>query len=322
MFKIESQHVVFFLILVGLTIVYNKMNQRDDRTSAEYHYKMVDEFLLQPTAFDKPYLWIHLHNDNATIPEVNARNWVSFGSRDTKDFNQPYQYLTIKSIIDKCGDDFNIAIIDDRSFDKIIPNWKINLGHVSIPIKAHLRQLAMMVLLNTYGGIIVPSSFICFKSLKPLFQDMMFVAEFSNQTSSSSLNNRFMPSPDFMGCNAGNETLTNFINYLQVLNSQDFTADMDVVGKLNLWINDHITRGHVSLVDGGLIGTKKSCGNSVDIEQLIGSTYIELHNDAYGLYIPWDQLINRTAFQWFVQLTSKEVLESNTMIGKYLLITQ
>ena len=324
MFKINSQHVVFFLILVGLTIVYNKMKQCDDVTSAEHHYKMVDEFLLQPTAFDKPYLWIHMHNDSTTIPEVNARNWVSFYSRDTKDFNQPYQYLTVKSIIDKCGDDFNVAIIDDRSFAKIIPNWKINLGHVAIPIKAHLRQLALMVLVNTYGGMIVPSSFLCFKSLKPLYyanQDQMFVAEFSNQTSSCSLNNRFMPTTDFMGSNAGNETLTEFIKYLEVLNSQDFTADRDLVGKPNLWISDHIKKGHVSLVDGGLIGTKKPCGNTVEIEDLLGSTYVELHEDAFGLYIPWDQFINRTAFQWFVALTPREVLESNTLIAKYLLIT-
>ena len=62
------------------------------------------------------------------------------------------------------------------------------------------------------------------------------------------------------------------------------------------------------------------CGNPVDIEDLIGSTFIDLNSDTFGMYVPWDQFINRTAFQWFVQLTAKEVLESNTMIGKHLLV--
>ena len=182
-----------------------------------------------------------------------------------------------------------------------------------------------MVLLNTYGGMIVPSSFLCFKSLKPLYdanRDRLFVAEFTNQTSSGSLTNKFIPSTDFMGSNAGNEMMTEFINYLQVLNSTDFTAETDLVGRPNLWISNYIKKGHISLVDGGLIGTKKPCGNTVEIEELVSSTYIELHADAFGIYIPWDQFITRTAYNWFNALTPREVLESNTIIGKYLLITQ
>ena len=323
MFKIDSQYVIFFLMLVSLTIIYKKLQVDDDHTSAAHHYKMVDNFLINPTAFDKPYLWIHLHNDNSTIPEVNARKWVSFYSRDTKNFNQPYQYLTIKSIIDKCGDDFNIAIIDDRSFAKIIPNWTIDFSHIANPIKTHLRLLAMSLVLSTYGGIVVPSSFICFKSLKPLFNanhNKMFVGEFPNNTSSGSLQCQFLPDTELMGCNAGNEDMKEFIKYLEILNSTDFVADMDLVGKPNIWLQNKIKTMNINIVNGQFIGTQKVCGNPVDIEDLVGSTFIELNSDAFGLYIPWAQFINRTAFQWFVQLTPREVLESDTMVGKHLLI--
>ena len=321
--KIDSQYVLFFLMLVSLTFIYKKLQVHEDYTSAAHHYKMVDNYLINPTAFEKPYLWIHLHSDNATIPEVNSRKWISFYSRDSKNFNQPYQYLTIKSIIDKCGDDFNIAIIDDKSFGKIIPNWKLDFSHIANPIKAHLRLLAMSLVLNTYGGIAVPSSFICFKSLKPLYdmnKNKMFVGEFPNNTSSGSLNNKFLPSTELMGCNANNENMKEFIKYLEILNSTDFVADMDLVGKPNVWLNERINNKTIGIVNGQFIGTQKVCGNPVDIEDLIGSTFIDLNSDTFGMYVPWDQFINRTAFQWFVQLTAKEVLESNTMIGKHLLV--
>ena len=39
-----------------------------------------------------------------TNPEAN--NWSSFGSRNTKNTNQPYKHITIKSIIDKCDKKF------------------------------------------------------------------------------------------------------------------------------------------------------------------------------------------------------------------------
>ena len=95
---------------------------------------------------------------------------------------------------------------------------------------------------------------------------------------------------------------------------------MDLVGKPNIWLQNKIKTKNINIVNGQFIGTQKVCGNPVDIEDLVGSTFIELNSVAFGLYIPWAQFINRSAFQWFVQLTPREVLESDTMVGKHLLI--
>ena len=48
--------------------------------------------------------------------------------------------------------------------------------------------------------------------------------------------------------------------------------------------------------------------------------FIKLNDEALGLYIPWNELINRTSLQWFVRLSPQQVLESDTIIGKQLLI--
>ena len=49
---------------------------------------------------------------------------------------------------------------------------------------------------------------------------------------------------------------------------------------------------------------------------------VELDSTAVGLYIPADEILRRTAFQWFARLSAKQALDSDTMIGKYLLISR
>ena len=45
-----------------------------------------------------------------------------------KFLNADYLYLTIRSIINKCGDDFHVALIDDNSFKMVLDNWTIDLN--------------------------------------------------------------------------------------------------------------------------------------------------------------------------------------------------
>ena len=327
----NSKYVIFFIILFGLSYFYKQLKLDEDTNTSAYYYRMVNKHLLNINSLggnNKPYLWIHLHADNTIIPEVNSRNWISFKSRNTKDVNQPYQYLTIKSIIDKCGDDFNITLIDDESFKKIIPNWSVDLKTVANPIRTHIRELALASLLNIYGGLIVPSSFICLKSLKPLYdaninENKMFVGEFLNNTSSASnisnAANNFMPSTKLIGCNANNDLMKEYIKFLEVQNSTDFGAQSDFLGKTNEWLNNAVNNNKINNIDGFYIGTKKSCGKPVLVDDLVGSAFLDLHDDAIGVYVPWDELIQRTAYQWLTRMSPQQVLESNTVIGKTLL---
>ena len=323
------KYVIFFIVLIILSSIYKKLKLDENKNTSEYYYKMVDRYLLNKTNLGigtKPFLWIHLHNDNTITPAVNARHWLSFGSRATQEFNQPYQLLTIKSIINKCGDDFNICLIDDDSFDKILPDWKINLNNMSNPIKTHIRLLALASVLNIYGGILVPSSFICFDSLISLYNDnftnnKMFVGEFLNRTASQQLsNNVVIPTPFFMGCNANNHQMKQFVNFLEILNSTDFTAQHDFLGRTNEWLSSAASTNEINIINGEFLGTQKADGSAIYANELLGSSYIELNNDALGLYIPWDELLNRPKLQWFPRLSPKQVLESDTVIGKHLLI--
>ena len=75
----------------------------------------------------------------------------------------------------------------------------------------------------------------------------------------------------------------------------------------------------LQILDGEYIGTRDKENNIIIVDDLLSSKVIELHSDNYGLYIPWNELIMRSALSWFVYLSVEEVLDSNTNIGKYLL---
>lgn len=127
----KYKNFVFPLIItIILSMIYNKYKSSAYDDENMNNYKIVKQYLLNDSSLaqsSKPIIWVHI------VYEKNGRWWPSFGSRTTEDLNQPYQYLTLKSIIDKCGDDFNVCLIDDETFQNIIPGWNVDLSIVADP---------------------------------------------------------------------------------------------------------------------------------------------------------------------------------------------
>jgi len=48
--------------------------------------------------------------------------------------------------------------------------------------------------------------------------------------------------------------------------------------------------------------------------------YIDLYSNAYGILIPAYEILNRTNYEWFARLSPQQVLKSDTIIGKYILL--
>ena len=157
-----TNYIILFIILISLGILYQKYLDKLSSITPFDDYGEIKKYLLKDKTLDKskkPILWIYIPH------EYNSRNWLSFGSRSSNELNQPYLYLTVKSIIKNCDESFKIVLIDDGSFNKLIPNWNINISLLSDPMKCYVRQLAMAKLIYAYGGLNVPISFLCFKDL-------------------------------------------------------------------------------------------------------------------------------------------------------------
>jgi hypothetical protein len=314
---------ILFFILIVLGFLYKRYEEKLKREEDGDTYEAIQKYLLDDVTLGKskkPILWIH-------VPyEYNSRNWLSFGSRSSLDLNQPYLYLTVRSIIKNCEDSFTICIIDDSSFKKLIPGWDINMTTISDPILNNMRMLGLSKLLYIYGGLICPLSFVCLKNLNGLYQQgtrggKMFVCEMVDRNVTSSEFD-FYPSLFFCGAPKESETVRELCNFIQRTASHDFTADVRFLGEYNKWCKQRIESGQINLIDGTEIGTKTEDGRQIIVDDLISNHYLNLSQNAYGVYIPARDILNRNKFEWFARMSPKQVMESDTIIGNYILLSQ
>jgi|688.fasta_scaffold183481_2 hypothetical protein len=318
----SPNYLYSFILLGAASFLYNRYKKQTEDDEGMKQYELVKKYLLNDSSLaksKKPIIWIHM------TYEVNARWWPSFNSRNSDCLNQPYIYLTLKSIIDKCGDNFNICMIDDDTFANILPGWAVDLNMVANPIKSKLRELALAKILYNYGGFVMPNSFICFQNLIDTYNaytsnNKMFVGELVDRNSTSQQVN-FFPNTKFMGCEKENSTMKDYIAYLETMNSTDYTDESNFLGAYGRWCNEKIVNGEMNLLTADQLGMKDTLGKPVTIERLMGNTYIDLPGTVKGLYIPADEILKRTAFQWFARLSAKQALVSDTIISKYLVIS-
>jgi len=314
-----------FLIAVFLYSRYEEKRRKEDEGDVHDALRkyLLDDLTLGATK--KPILWIH-------IPyEYNARSWSSFGSRSSVQLNQPYLFLTVQSIIAQCDHSFTICIIDDNAFPKLMPEWKHDLTKVSAPISTNLRTLAMMNLLHKYGGLICPVSFLCLKNLFPLYEkgvkhNRLFLGEMVNRNiTSTDLN--FSPSLAFCGAQKECPVVQELIDFIQRTMSTDFTAQSVFLGDFNRWCNTRARPAtptqpqRIAIVDGRDIGTKTMEEMPILVDDLLANQYLKLADSAAGIYIPADEILQRTHYAWFARLSTKQVAESNTSIGNYIVLT-
>lgn len=312
---------ILFFILIVLGFLYKRFEDKRIREENKDVNEAIQNFLLDDVTLGKskkPILWIH-------IPyEYNSRKWLSFGSRSSFDLNQPYLYLTVKSIIKQCSNSFTICIIDDNAFQRLIPNWNVNMTAISDPILSNMRTLGLTKLLYIYGGLICPISFLCMKDLIGLYNkgtrsNKMFLCETTDRNITSTEFN-FYPNMSFSGAPKKCPTVMELCDFIQRTMSNDYTAASVFLGDFNRWCNGRIKRGQVNMIDGVDIGIKTVEDKPILIDHLMSNNYLELYPGTYGILIPSDEILKRVNYEWFARLSAKQVVESDTIIGNYLLL--
>jgi hypothetical protein len=309
---------IAYLLIMLIGFIYNKYKKTIDVQEQYNDGELIQKYLLNDSSLtrnNKPILWIHIEFDK------NARSWESFGSRTSDNLNQPYQYLTIRNIIEHCGESFNVCLIDDDAFVKIIPEWRTRVEHLPRPLRTHVRDLALATILHIYGGFLLPSSFICFQDLRSLYDAHLEKANVVmgelRTTSSLAAEKQYSPSTKIMGCKKFDPVMKEYMEYMMALNSKDHTQDMDFTGETTKWWMAKAAA--VSVIPAEELGVKTTTNKPVLIEELMADQDIPLSPTAAGMYIPEHDILKRSKFQWFARLSPKQVLESHTLVGKYLL---
>ena len=308
-------YIYMLIIIMVLGFLYRRFMDKYDNEELQ-NYEKIKKYLLNDSSIaksKKPVLWIH-------IPyEINSRSWSSFYSRTNDNLNLPFINLCIQSIIDKCGKSFKICLIDDKSFNNLIPGWNVDLNRVGSPIKEKIRYLASLKLLYNYGGLFVPKSFLCFKNLVDTHNEFLvnydsYIFENINKIhTNNSLN--FFPNPKFIGSIKESETIEALIRDVELLISNDQTDESYFLGELNKYCFKYITSNNMKLVDGKNIGIKDKNNNQILLDTLFSKNYSNFCNFMIGIHIDDEELLKRTHYNWFCKLNKNDVLTCDNTLG-------
>jgi hypothetical protein len=319
--KSMKNYIILMLALILVVFLYRRYENKLMNEENQFNTEAIQNFLLDDKTLaesKKPILWIH-------VPyEYNSRHWLSWGSRSSFDLNQPYLYLTVKSIIKFCKKSFTICIIDDKSFDTLIPDWNINMNYISSPISDKMRILGLMSLLYRYGGMLCPISFLCMKDLIDLYNkgtrnNKMGICEMVNRNITSTTYD-FYPNLHFCFSPKECPTLKLLIDFIQRTISHDFTAESVFLGEFDRWCESRVRNGEINMISGVDIGVRTVDDKPILTEDLLANNYLNIYPGTYGILINADDILNRNNFGWFSRSSAKQVLQSNTIIGNYLLI--
>ena len=296
------------------------------KSSEDSDYDTIRKYLLNDSPLygrNRPKIWIHSQYD------VNARNWQSFQSRNTQEINQPYIIECIQSIINHCGNDFNICLIDDESFVKLIPGWSVNMDTLSSHHKAIYRHIGILNLIYHYGGMTLPNSFLCLKNLNSTYGQLAkekkpFVFENINRTIDiTQTKNPPLVVPDLhcIGAVKGDTTIHNLINELEnSIKNGHISDEYRFKGQFSTWIMNHADL--FTIASSKVVGVMNSDSQIIPLEELLGESYINIHPDAAGILIPRDEILKRSKYQWFSVMPVENICDSNLAIGRYFVLSK
>lgn len=312
---------------IGMVLALTTMGILFKRYQRKYEFDpelkgndLVKKFLLNDQIiYGKPNLWIY------NKYEKNSRKWDSFYSRSNNNVNKPYIQVCIESIVKYNGDDFNIFIVNDESFSKLLDDWNIVLSNVAEPMKEKVRKMGMCKLLYKYGGMYIPRSFLSTCKVKNIYMDgirnnKMFCVESINR-STSQLDNEFTASNVIMGCMKFCDKMNVYINYLHNLVKNDYTKESCILGQENKWLQLECDDYSVNVVNGRLIGIKDIKNEVIGVEDLLGESILSFDKNKVGIYIDEDILSIRTKLNWFDKISKEEIFKSNTVLGDQMILS-
>jgi hypothetical protein len=311
-FSLKVLILIVFVILANF--IYNDYLKSEKKDIFKKNNELIDRYLISNIHSDdpskrmnkakgKPLLWIFIDN------EKNARNWDSFYSRSNNKLNKPYQIICMKSIVDKCNQSFDICLIDKSAFSILIP------PELQCKVKCPIayKIISLYKILYIYGGILVPSSFLCIKDLFPIYESSKRNAITCFEVYNSNI------AYNFVACERESELINKFIEYQEYISSDDKHSSNYFGIHLGNWLNEHYKLGNINLVDGKKIGIKNKNDDEIHIGTLLGINAIDYDSGLLGIYIDAENISKYTKYQWFDRMSTDQILDSNLAISQYIL---
>ena len=113
-----------------------------------------------------------------------------------------------------------------------------------------------------------------------------------------------------------------YINYLEILNSRDYTGEIDFCGDIDRYLYKLTQEGKMKKISGINFGAKDTSDDDITIDRLLGSSYIDFNPSTVAIYLPEEEILKRTKFGWFSRLSQEQLRTCSSIAARWLLIAQ
>ena len=172
----------------------------------------------------------------------------------------------------------------------------------------------------------IPDSTIVMKDLMPLYNRCLlgkcaFVGETLSRNQTATYTKLF-PNTQIIGCKLNSPVMKSYIDYLELINSRDYTNEIEFLGEMERYLYKMVLDGKMNKIDGCIFGTVDNVSNDVNIDRLLGSTFIDFSPRLQAIYLPGDEILKRVKYGWFARLSQQQLRTCDSVAAKWLLIAQ
>ena len=262
---------------------------------------------------DKPVIWLFY-----TESQVNARRGVDFGSRSSRALNVPFLNLCYQSIVEH-NKDYRVEVIDGLAgaaeilggWERLPPGLRSPIAPMGVAEEDYLRA----AILAERGGLWLSPSVVALRGFGPQPQKAVFFGSDLDATFATGM-------PGMRAVWAPKPAMPLFQKWAAICwervaakrGGEQFRGDAK--WDLQELANDIVIDPHAE-------GSRKADGKRVQMEDLLATGtdgHLPFAFPPHTVYVPfpWEELMNRRAFGWFLQMSERQIMESDVAV-RYLL---
>ena len=314
----DSFHTM--LITLGVLLFIGVVSASFYSKNAPLFNPFLDKHLLE-RGLSKPVLWLY-YNDS----DVNQRQWLDFGARNSYALNIPFLNLCYQRIVEKNHNEYQIRVIAGLSgLAELIGADSLpdDLKNPIAPVNHAEMNWIRTTVLSRFGGLWVSPHVVCLKGFGVLPKDkVVFFGTDMNETYSGS-SGTIVPGmraiwspvkhhPMFDQWEAVcYERIQNKRGGQQIRNDEswDFVRFSAEYG--GIMVDPHAELG------------RKEDGKRLQLEDLLASGIdgvIPFTVYPHSVYVPfsWTEMRDREMFGWFLRMSEAQIMESDLAV-RYLL---
>ena len=270
---------------------------------------------------DKPILWVYLNSS-----DVNSRSWADFMDRSSRAINLPFLNLCYESIVKQNSAVYRVEVIGGLSdLAARMGGWEglpDTLQNPNTVIREPELNWIRSAVLAKWGGLWVSPATVCIKPFGPLPKKR--IVFFGTDTGSAYATPTTLPALNVIWAPVPNHPLwvTWERNTRERLNRKSGGSEFRNDEKSDLADALREFKNECVLMPGAELSRKGASLKRIELEDLLaagteGDIPFSIPSDTVYLPIPYPEILQRSAFDWFLRMSEDQIMSSDLVLSYF-----